>query len=84
MCLCARAHVCMYFFNPHPKTCLLILEGKGGREGGEKHRCERETPIGRCLSCMHPNRDQIGNLSMCADWELNLEHFGLCDDAPTN
>ena len=40
----------LIFFNPHQRTCLLILEGvrEGGR-GGEKQLCKRETLIS-CLS----------------------------------
>ena len=39
-----------FFFNPHPKTCLLILERGEGRERvrEEKQQCERS--ITGCLS----------------------------------
>ena len=68
------------FFNPHLKTCLLILKGREGRERNinviEKHQL--------VAFRMHPTGDKTNNLGMCPDWELNLQSFGLWDDAPTN
>ena len=31
-----------------------------------------------------PDRDQTYNLGMCPDRDLNLQPFGLWDDAPSN
>ena len=44
--VCSVQPPCVTFFNPHLKTCLLILEK---REGREKHHYKRETSMG-CLS----------------------------------
>ena len=43
-------HLFIYYFYPHLRACLLILDRREGREKeGKKHRCEREIPIS-CLS----------------------------------
>ena len=39
----------LFFFNPHPRTCLLVLESREGRERErKKHPWETETLIS-CL-----------------------------------
>ena len=44
----------MYLFiYLHPRTHLLTLEGKRGRETGQ-HWCDRKTLMAAC--CMHPNQ----------------------------
>ena len=66
----------LYFFNPHPRICLLILEREEERE--------RE----RNVDLLPPVHDQTGdrtdNLGMCPDWELNPQPFGVQDDASSN
>ena len=32
----------------------------------------------------HSTKDQTRNPGMCPDWGLNLQPFGVQDDAPTN
>ena len=79
------------FFKSLPKDiCSLLLEEVGGTEGdrkrereGERHRCERETPID-CLLLPTLTRDLTRKLGTSHDWELNPWPFGLRDDAPTN
>ena len=57
------------FFNPHPRTCILICrerEREGERER-EKHGCGRnidQLPLVHALT-----RDRAGNLGMCPDRE---------------
>ena len=49
-----------FFKNPHPRSCLLILEREEGkkrereREKERGHRCERETSS--VASCVHPDQ----------------------------
>ena len=47
--------------------------------------CERERE--RSIDWLPPistsNGDQTYNLSMCPDWELNLQPFGVRDNTPT-
>ena len=67
----------------HLGTCSLISER------GERKEKERETsmwarntnqlPLAQALI-----RDQTCNPGTCPDWELNLWHFDLQDNAPTN
>ena len=74
---------------------LLTLEREEGREGGRRERdevcvcvCVRERERERSIDWLPPistsNGDQTYNLSMCPDWELNLQPFGVRDDALTN
>lgn len=59
---------------------FYFRERKGERvrntNGREKH--------GSVVSHMSPNWDWIHNLVMCPGWELNMQHFGVGHDAPTN
>ena len=85
----------LFFLNPHPRTCSLILERGEGREREEKPRYERE-PLVTSHTCpdwvlflyadsfsMHPE-DQTRNLGMCPDQESNPRPFSVWDYAPTN
>ena len=53
------------------KICLLIWER------------ERERNINQLPPYCAPTRDQTYSLGMCPDWNLNLQPFGVWDDAPT-
>ena len=59
-----------FVFNPHLRTCLLILERGEGRER------DRERNIS-WLRLAH-------TLTGGPDWESNLQPFSLQDDVPTN
>ena len=63
------------------RICLLILEGwkEGGR--GEK---DRERNMDSLLPVHALTRNWTHNLGMCPDQELNLQPFGVQDNAPTN
>ena len=52
-------------------------------EEKEEKEGERGTSIACLLTCV-PGGHRTCNLDMCSDWELNLQHFGLWNDAPTN
>ena len=57
---------------------MLIDFRERRREGeseGEKHQCERETPIGYLSYTL--TWDLTHNLDMCRDWELNPRPLGL-------
>ena len=53
----------------------------GGERQTDRHRCKRETSI---ASQKCPTGDGTCNLGMCPDWELNLQPFGVQNNAPTN
>ena len=58
----------------------MILEREEGEER-EKHQCEKHQLV---ASHMHPDWGQTHNLGTCPDQGLNLQSFGVQDDAPTN
>ena len=71
-CICGLHYVFFFFF--FLRFHLFIFrEGKGGREG-EKHQCV-------VASYMPPAGDLAHNPGMCPNRELNLQPFGLQDDA---
>ena len=73
----------IFFLNPDPSICLLNLE----REEGKERERERNINVGNInqLPPVHaPSGDPSHNLGMCSDWGLNLQSFGVQDDAPTN
>ena len=65
------------FFNPHPRTCLLILKGREGREREREKNIDVREKHQLVASCTCPNCDQTCNVGKCPDQELNLRHFGL-------
>ena len=45
----------LFFFNPHPRTCILILERRGGIEReGEKHDVRQKHQL--VASCLSPDQ----------------------------
>ena len=61
---------------------IAFIERGRGKER-KRNIDVRETLI-VCLLIHGPTGDQTHNLGMCPDQELNLQPFGLWDDAPTN
>ena len=55
--------------------------GRAGEREGEKHQCERETPIGCLLYMPQYSIDRTRNPGMCLHQELNQQPFALQDDA---
>ena len=70
-----------FFFNPHPRICLFILEREERKEGTERGRGgeERETDV------RHAPRlwDQTCNLGMCPDRGSDPQPFGVRDSTLT-
>ena len=50
----------------------------------ERDKSMRERNIDQLPLIGSPTGDRTHNLGMCPDRELNLQHFGLQDDAPTH
>ena len=72
----------IYYFNPHLRTCLLILERGGGRKTGKERNINVREKHQLVASCHY-----WGRTPQCRhvpDRLLNLQPFGLPDDAPTN
>ena len=61
-----------YFFIPHLRMCLLILQGKEGREE-ERERKKKSCEKHQCVAS-----------HKCPNWGLNLQTSAVLDDAPTN
>ena len=83
------------YFNIHPRICLLILERKDGREGGQKGGEEKGRGEGeeRDVDVRNTNwlpllcsltGDWTHNLGMCPDQEWSPQPFSIGDNAPTN
>ena len=78
-----------FFFNPHPRIYTLISEREVVRVREEREReremrdlCEKETSI-CCLP--HPPQTGINPQPRYVPWPgMNLQPFGVHDEAPTN
>lgn len=59
----------MIYFNPHPKSCLLILEREEGigRKGRRETKRERETSIWQTVIGCLPHVPCTYNLGVCPD-----------------
>ena len=68
--------LCTFFFNPHMKTCLLILGTGEGRER-EKKTLMWERNINGFFFCACPHWGWNHNPGMCPDWESNPPPFGV-------
>ena len=69
-----------YFFNIYQSICFQIDLRDRERE---KLWCERET-LTWLTPILAPTRNQTHNLGICSDRELNLQPFGVWDNAPNN
>ena len=77
-----HVHVLWFFKNLHSRTffhCFLERESKGGIETLIQERSINWLPP----TCAWTG-DWTCNSGMCPDRELNLQPFGVLDDAPTN
>ena len=63
----------------------MILEREEGRENvRERTERQKERNIYQLPPVRIPTGDRTLNLGMCPDRELNLQPFGVWDDAPIN
>ena len=66
-------------FNPHPRTFFMAF-----RElGRERETLMWERNIDWLPSVCTLTRAQNPSLGMCSDWDSNLQHFSVHDNAPT-
>ena len=79
----------LFYFNSHPRICLLILEREEGGEGERERERERERLMWeRNIDQLRPGHTPTGdwmcNLGMCPDQELNPQPSGVQGDATIN
>ena len=60
-----------YFFNPHPRTCILISEREEGKDRG-RETAMRERNVDPLPLERAPSRDWIQGLGVCPDSESSL------------
>ena len=81
-----------YFLNPQPRISFLLIFREKGREDRER-QTDRHRQTDRGVNVRNINQlspihaltsDWTCYLGMCPDWDLNMQPFGVWDDAPTS